>query len=168
MCSMGRKLIISQMKWSKLRGFNSVILCLLKTTNSTSKALFTMSEGGGGGGVKVKGRGCKYLWNRGSRTVDVDVLIHKLFSKLEEPHTTQTLSHPRTNLLVYLLVCIPTRKLPQIKQLLPPSRTTPKKNPAVPCTRDWDLGSSQETNEVKRSARTKKHNKKTLLKTIQY
>ena len=30
---------------------------------------------GGGGGVNVKGRGCKYLWNRGSRTVAVDVLI---------------------------------------------------------------------------------------------
>ena len=35
------------------------------------------------GGVKVKGRGCKYLSNRGPQTVDVDFLIHKLFSKVE-------------------------------------------------------------------------------------
>ena len=32
------------------------------------------------------------MWSQGSRTVDEDVLIHKLFSKAEEPLTTQTLS----------------------------------------------------------------------------
>ena len=53
MCSTRRKLIISEMKWSKLRGF-SEILYLLKTTNLTSKALFALCVyvcvwGGGGG-----------------------------------------------------------------------------------------------------------------------
>ena len=92
MCLTRRKLIISEMKWSKLRCFSAICsVC---------------------------------VWGGG--------------------------------LLVYLLVCIPTGKLPQIKQLLPPSRTTPKKNPAVSCTRDWDPGSSHETNEVKRMASTKK------------
>ena len=60
-----------------------------------------MCVGGGGVSVKEKGGGGVYLWNRGSRTVDADVMIHKLFSWVEEPHTTQTLPHLRTNLLVY-------------------------------------------------------------------
>ena len=52
MCSTRRKLVISEMKWSKLRGF-SAILYLLKTTNLTSKALFALCvyvcRWGGGG-----------------------------------------------------------------------------------------------------------------------
>ena len=37
--------------------------------------------GGGGKSERKKRGGGKYMWNRGSRTVDEDVLIHKLFSK---------------------------------------------------------------------------------------
>ena len=59
MCSTRRKLIISEMEWSKLRGF-SAILYLLKITNLISKALFALCVyvcvcvGGGGGGESKK------------------------------------------------------------------------------------------------------------------
>ena len=58
MCSTRRKLIISEMKLSKLRGF-SAILYLLNSTNLSSKALFALCVcvcGGGGGGESKRER----------------------------------------------------------------------------------------------------------------
>ena len=96
------------------------------------------------------------MWNRGSRTVDEDVLIHKLFSKVDEPHTTQTLSpilEPSASLPSGLYS---HRETSPNQATFTPISDNSQENPAVPCTRDWDLGSSYEPNEEKRSASTKK------------
>ena len=77
---------------------------MFRSNERENRLFLNSSSGGGGGGGAVNICGIKYL----EQLKYADALINRSFSKVEKPHTV---IHFRSNLLVYLLVCIHAAKL---------------------------------------------------------